>query len=49
MIHVGRNEPAAARTAFAAHDQVVAFDLDGDAVAGQQCHGGGKPIGFFDA
>src|SRR5262249_42754717 len=49
MIHVGGDEAAATRAAITVHDEIVAFDLDGDTVAREQRGGRGKPIGFLDA
>ena len=49
VIHVGRDQAAARRAALAVHDQVVAFDLDVDAVDAQHRGGGGEPVGFLDA
>ena len=41
--------PPPERAALAVHDQVVAFDLDLDAVAAQHRGGGFEPVGFLDA
>ena len=41
-------KPPPARAAFAVHDQVVALDLDVDAVDAQQRGRRGEPIGFLD-
>jgi len=49
MIHVRRHFAAAGGTAFALHDEIVTFDLDGDAIGAQHIGGGGEPVGFFDA
>ena len=49
MVHVGRDHAAAGRAALAVHDQVVALDLDLDAVDAQHRGGGGEPVGFLDA
>ena len=46
---MGQDRAAAARLAPAVHDQIVAVDLDLDAVRPQTVGDGGEPIGFLDA
>ena len=48
VIHVGGDDAAAGGVALAVHDQIVAVDLDGDAVGAQQRGGGGEAVGFLD-
>ena len=49
MIHVGGDEAAAGHMAAAFDDQIVAGDLDLDAVDAQHGGGGFEPVGFLDA
>ena len=49
MVHMGRDQAAARHTAAALDDQVVARDLDLDAVDAQHRGGGSEPVGFLDA
>ena len=48
VIHVGRHHAAAGGRALAVHDQVVALDLDGDAIDAQHLGGRGEPVAFLD-
>jgi len=49
MIHVGRDHSAARDMAFAMHDQVIALDLDINAVDAQHVGGCGEAVGFLHA
>ena len=49
VIHVGRDQAAAGGAALAVHDQVVALDLDVDAVQAQHRGGRGEAVGFLHA
>ncbi len=47
VIHMGRDHAAAGRAALALHDQVVALDLDRDAIDAQHVGGRGEAVGFL--